>query len=188
MDKKQKEIIAAVALVVIAIVAFLLAAGKIMRSSPRRGGGAPKIDAKLPPLSETVSGGTELSKSGAASSQGAVQKEKVAIYNVEDMPWGRDPFVFDRAFIFTPGTGQTRAAKEEQLASLKLAGIIISTDKPQDSIAVINGENLKVGEKIGGFILRDIKTNSVTLEWENEEFTLPLWSEETQREGPPVQP
>ncbi len=107
-------------------------------------------------------------------------------YNVEKASWGRDPFVLDKASLFSPGIDQDKAAKMEQLTRLKLTGMIVSDENRRDSIAVINGENLKIGDVVSGFILKEIKQNSVILEWGNEDFELKLWEEEAEKKQEPI--
>lgn len=186
MDKHQKELVIAVVLVLIAIIMAIFAGGKIMRALPKRSASVP-VDiepmAALDVPLDSLASFEQLAPIGTKAGQNTVKE-----YNIEELAWGRDPFVFDKAMLFTTQTNQSHVAKLEQLSRLKLTGMIISDDKPQDSIAVINGENLKVGEKIMGFALKEIRANSVILEWDSEEFLLQLWEEETQKEDQQGQP
>lgn len=182
MERGKKELILAPILVIIAIVFVLSTVKKVMRSFPPRRVGMPtlaidklksspdtSLPLSLPKPQETIP--LEINTEPAQEST----------LDIESLNWGRDPFAFDLSLLFNSETDQGHLAKLEQLSRLKLSGMIISKDNPQDSIAVINGENLKSGEMISGFILKEVKPNSVVLAWDGEEFTLMLWEEEQQK-------
>jgi hypothetical protein len=193
MDKKQKEIILAPILIVIAIISVSLTIKKATRYSPRsvpaqnlavEPTNQPRIDIKdklISPSILTFPTGTEKQTLPKAKEE----TEEVK-YNVENLVWGRDPFVLDKATLFSSDLNQGRVAKLEQLSRLKLTGMIISADKPADSIAIINGENFKVGDSISGFLLKEIKQNSVTLYADNEDYELNLWEEEVGKDQAPA--
>jgi hypothetical protein len=180
MDKHQKELIAAVVLVIIAFLMVVMTAQKCSRSLSRSPQTAQILttDATAP----SVPLDTGLSKAVLGSEPKSLARASQATTDIEKLPWGRDPFVFDKAILYSPGVDQNRITKLEQLSRLKLTGMILSEDKPSDSIAVINGENLKIGDKVAGFTIREIKTNYVVLDRDNESFILNLWEEEPSKE------
>ncbi|MEW6008557.1 MAG: hypothetical protein AB1629_02865 [Candidatus Omnitrophota bacterium] len=183
MDKEKKELILAPILVIIAILFVLSTVKKVMRSFPQRKVGMPSpavIDkSKLQKHTPVPLSPPRFEKVVPSEINAAPAEE--AKFDIDTIDWGRDPFTFDLALLFSSDKDQGHLAKLEQLSRLKLTGMIISKDNPKDSIAVINGENLKVGEMISGFILKEVKTNSVVLAWDSEEFTLMLWEEESQK-------
>ena len=184
-NKRQMELIVAPIVVVIAIILVISTFKKTSGPKNQEAAGMPAGESmpaeargnpvKLP--GDTVFA----SRPGDGFAQDSNKK-----YNVEKIPWGRDPFVLDKASLFSPGMDQDKAAKIEQLSRLKLTGMIISAGNLRDSIAVINGENLKIGDVISGFILKEIKQNSVILEWGNENFELKLWEEEVGKKQEPI--
>ncbi len=183
MDRGKKELIMAPILVIIAIVFVITTVKKVTRSLPRRitGMPSPAMD-KIELLKDVFS---PLNSPGSKENVGPESDTEAVLVDaksdIETLAWGRDPFDFDLLLLFSSDKDQGHLAKLEQLSRLKLTGMIVSKGNPQDSIAVINGENLKVGEGISGFILKEVRPNSVVLAWDNEEFTLMLWEEEQQK-------
>ena len=179
----QKEMIIAPIVVIIAIAMIFFTVKKAVRNRPRRieGTSATDIKAVLPADSDLTprEGLKEITKDRLKESA------EVGEYNVEDLPWGRDPFGLGRK---KSGEGQNLMRKKELLAQLKLIGIITSFDNPQDSIAVINGENLKIGEMISIFILKEIKSSFIILESDNDKFILRLWEEEIEEKEKLLKP
>ena len=78
----------------------------------------------------------------------------------------RDPFS-----PLVSKTGLILIPQEINFVNLKLHGIIYSEGK---SLAVINGEVLRKGDKIGEYTILSISEEEVVLEKEGEQFTLKL--------------
>lgn len=66
--------------------------------------------------------------------------------------------------------------KDVQATDLLLEGVM--AEPGGESVAIINGNIVKVGDKIGLFVITNIQTNEVTLEKGQETFTLKLKKEE----------
>ncbi|MFH1202116.1 MAG: hypothetical protein V1674_04415 [Candidatus Omnitrophota bacterium] len=93
--------------------------------------------------------------------------------------WKRDPFIIlekDLADIEKQFSYKT-VTKRPELSQLKLTGIIFAKENSPENSAMISGELMKVGDQVVGFKIVDIKSNSVVLKWENQEFVLQLWEE-----------
>ncbi|MBU2541578.1 MAG: general secretion pathway protein GspB [Candidatus Omnitrophica bacterium] len=171
MDKQQKELIIAVIVVTIAIIAVFATIKKFTRSRPQRPKSAPaQVIDKDESSKELVYFKTSVKDTA----------KKEDVYDVKDLDWGRDPFVLDKRSL-GGSSDQNWVAKMEQISKLELSGMIISEDNPKDSIAVINEENLKAGDKISGFTIKDIRANFVVLESGGEKFMLRLWEEESEK-------
>jgi len=78
----------------------------------------------------------------------------------DKLRWGRDPFLLETANIQEQGT--------EDLA---LSGIM--PDK-QDPYAIINGEVVKLGDKVAGMTVIEINENNVVLDENGQRHTLEL--------------
>lgn len=182
MDKRQIEIIAAPIVIIIAIIFVVSVVGKVSRTRP----GKTSVVMKEGITPSLGSSGKEIVFKDSTFvpnqlSDFALKDKKTSEADIAQLPWGRDPFILDKAVLFSPGMDQDKASRYEVLSKLKLTGMIISEEDPKDSIAVINGENLKVGNTISGFILKEIRQDSVLFDWNNTEFELKLWEEEAQK-------
>ena len=177
MDKKQKELIIASFVVIIALI--------MVFSTIKKAGGS---KSKKPVAAISVEGQSSRgdfsyleSETSYVRRDASTKTRRASSYNVEELDWGRDPFVIDKAKLLE-STGQSWAVKLEQLSRLKLTGMMVSGDTPEDSIAVINGEDLKIGDNIFGFIIKDIRSNFVVLESGSQKFMLRLWEEEREEQ------
>lgn len=81
----------------------------------------------------------------------------------------RDPFVI------APKGGGMAEKGIGSLASVKLEGVI--ADPKGGSFAVINGEVVRQGEKLGGVVVRKITDRGVQLEFEGKTFFIPVVEE-----------
>lgn len=183
-DRRKIELIVAPIVVIVALILVFSTFNKV--SGPKRQeAGVPtseSLTAEATKSYEKFPSAMVFADNPAAASAQDKSKE----YDLDKISWGRDPFVLDKASLLSPGMDQDKAAKMEQLAKLKLTGMIISDENRRDSIAVINGENLKIGDVVSGFILKEIRQDSVLLEWGNEDFELRLWEEEAEKKQEPI--
>ncbi len=83
----------------------------------------------------------------------------------------RDPFVP----LITPG-GYLMNVEPQENAALRLEGITF--DPRGDSIAVINGELLRVGDEVSGAVVTTIEADNVTVIQDNKKVELALRREE----------
>lgn len=83
----------------------------------------------------------------------------------------RDPFVP----LITPG-GYLMNVEPQENAALRLEGITF--DPKGDSIAVINGELLRVGDEVSGAVVTAIESDQVTVIQDNKKVDLVLRREE----------
>lgn len=63
-----------------------------------------------------------------------------------------------------------------QASEMSLEGIMVEPEG--DSVAIINGNIVKLGDKVGFFIIREIRPNEVVLQKNKETITLKLKKEE----------
>lgn len=88
------------------------------------------------------------------------------------LPQGkRDPFVS----LITPA-GYLLDLEPQDNDQLRLEGIMY--DPKGDSVAIINGELVRVGESIGNVVIRSIEKDKVTVIKNNERIELELRREE----------
>ncbi len=179
MDKQQKELIIAIAVVIIAITMVFGTIKKVIRHRPRRGRASAVTVTDIASGKDRILSSLEEPKVIIKGQAKDIDKDSA--YDVRDLDWGRDPFVLDLPSLFSTSLEQSWTAKMEQISRLQLSGMIISESNLKDSIAVIDGENLKVGDKISGFVIKEIRSNFVILESGNENFILRLWEEESER-------
>lgn len=66
--------------------------------------------------------------------------------------------------------------KDILISDMVLEGVM--AEPTGESVAIINGNIVKLGDKIGLFIVKDIKPNAVTLEKGTDNFTLKLKKED----------
>jgi len=83
----------------------------------------------------------------------------------------RDPFMP----LITP-SGYLINLEPDTDEALRLEGIMF--DPKGDSIAIVNGELLRVGESLGEVVILDIEAEKVTVMRENETLTLELRRED----------
>lgn len=98
---------------------------------------------------------------------GAQQEEKYS-YKYHGK---RDPFLP----LISP-SGYLLNLEPEENSALLLEGILY--DPEGDSIAIINGELIRVGEAIAGSVLTSIKPNKITVIKDNEKIEIELRREE----------
>ena len=81
----------------------------------------------------------------------------------------RDPF-----FALVDQNGRYRSGQELAYYSknLKLSGIL--WDPRGASSAVINGEVVKLGDSVAGFVLKEVTENSVTVSKDAQEYVIRL--------------
>ena len=83
----------------------------------------------------------------------------------------RDPFV-----PLVSASGYLMNVEEDEKTTLRLEGIMY--DPSGNSMAIINGELLKVGEKIGDAVVSRIEANRIVVVKDNENVEMELRREE----------
>ena len=174
MDKNVTKIIVAVLLVIIVIFTVT---NSLKKSK------AKKQEAMSLPTQEAVLVPGEETSPKQIVPVVAPIKTTVIPEKKETDEWGRDPFIIiekDLVDLERKFSGKGPVKKPE-LSQLKLTGIILSKEKPPE--AIISGELYKIGDAVMGFKISEIKSNSVILKWENQEFVLELWKKEPQSQN-----
>ncbi len=92
------------------------------------------------------------------------------IYEDKDQ---RDPFV---PIVAKSGRVLSNINVKRSVKTVSLEGIIFASDG--ESLALINGEPCRLGDKVEGFKVKEIQPERVTLEADGEEFVLELLKEE----------
>jgi len=118
----------------------------------------------------------------AASKPQAVQplidKAKDKIEESLSSVIGRDPF--KRQSVAEDMSLDYKKRKIESIAGILLTGIVYDTGGMRGNFCIINGEEARVKDKIGDFVITGIKENQVTLinEKEQKEYNLKLWEDQ----------
>ena len=99
---------------------------------------------------------------------GAMAQEQKPSYTYQDK---RDPFV-----PLISSTGYLLNLEPEEDAALRLEGIMY--DQKGDSMAIINGELVKVGESVADAVVSSIDPTKVTIIKDNQKVELELRREE----------
>jgi len=99
---------------------------------------------------------------------GAMAQEQKTPYSYQGK---RDPFMP----LITP-TGYLLNLEPEENAALRLEGIMY--DQKGESMAIINGELVRVGEPVGDAIVSSIEPTKVTIIKDNQTVELELRREE----------
>lgn len=91
---------------------------------------------------------------------------------------GRDPF--KRQSVAEDMSVDYKKRKVDGIAGILLTGIIYDQRTPGDNFCIINGEDARVKDKIGDFVIMNIKENQVTLvnDKEQKEYNLKLWEDQ----------
>lgn len=99
---------------------------------------------------------------------GVLAQEQKTSYNYQGK---RDPFV-----PLISSTGYLLNLEPEENAALRLEGIMY--DQKGDSMAIINGELVRVGEPVGDAIVSSIEPTKVTVIKDNQKVEIELRREE----------
>lgn len=156
MSKKNIQLIIIGALVLVFIIVFINS-GK----TPAKKSSAPEIINQ--PLPESVDAGI--------SAKNDVEE---GLLNVV----GRDPF--KRQGVAEDLSISGKKKNIEGIAGILLTGIIYDSTHPANNFCLINGEDARVNDKIGGFIVTGIKEDYITLvdSRDRKEYKLTLWEDQ----------
>lgn len=141
MDKKQKEILITIVLVIVFIGASFYQLSKGMKRPKRK---SYEKEMPAPPDPSTSS------------------KKGLDLSQLEELPWGRDPFV---------KASKPKPVKEKD--RFTLSAVIWDENEPY---AVINDEILVVGQEIEEYHVIDIDVDTVILQKGSKEIKLKLYN------------
>ena len=106
-----------------------------------------------------------------------------ALWAAEQTPLEEKPFVYDDQGrrdpflrLVTSGGAIVNYDRDVTVTDMVLEGIIAGDDNK--NIAIINGIILQTGDKIGLYVIKDIKATSVIIQKGEERYSLKLKKEE----------
>ncbi len=149
MDKHKKQLIITAGLILVMVVAwantFKLIANR-------------KKTKKAPVAISAPAAASDSNKAPSAPIKKPVIIQRVE--DEEDLSWGRCPF-----------SGKVYYGESKAL-DLKLSGVLWDQDNPQ---AIINGEILEVGQRIGKFTIIEIHSEGVIISDGTSKFELKIY-------------
>ena len=157
LDNKQKTQIAVTAFL---IITFIFIMGNSIRNITSSGTGTKESKIITPDKFKEIIDSTK-HKTSITLKDTSVSKYKKEIASIEATGWGRDPFSKRSALL---GGG-------EFISDFKLEGILWDESQPT---AIINGEILKEGDKIGSAKIVQIQKDSVIINDGSKDYRLNL--------------
>ncbi|MBN1493276.1 MAG: hypothetical protein JW938_03945 [Candidatus Omnitrophica bacterium] len=156
MDKKKVEILVAVGLVVIFLVIIL---------QPKKKNQQKKVSYEVQEITgvESVLSSINLIKGN---------KINVAALEALDIPQeeqtnGRNPFdilVQTNPIAVVPVVEESSEEDSGPFPDLKIQGVVFAQDNPQDSVAIIDDKELKIGDTIEGWTIIIVRDEMVTFQ------------------------
>jgi len=158
MDSKAKIEIIVTFVMVIALILVLVNSLKVIFKSKKNKGSVPYVSADA--FKEIIK--RDVTAAENVSQGAGVDKYQKAIQDEDAMPWGRDPFSEKAAL-----SGGSLAVSD-----LKLEGILFHYGNVPR--AVINGEMVGEGDKLGPMTVNKISKDSVILTDGEKDYKLQL--------------
>ncbi len=158
MDNKTKIEIAITSVMALALILVLINSLRVIFKSKKVNGSAPYMSADA--FKEIVKKDAMAAKDVKSGS--GVDRYQEAMQSADAIPWGRDPFSEKSAL----------AGGDLAISEIRLEGILFHHGK--EPRAVINGEMVGEGDKIGSFTVNKISKDAVILNDNGKDYKLQL--------------